>query len=235
VQKAVAYASQVASANHPDVIVLGELLNVIGAPGTFESKAEPIPGPSTTAVAALARAQHVNIVFGMLERSGSQLFNTAVLIDRGGNVVGKHHKVQLPLSDAALGITPGSAVDVFDTDFGRIAILICQDTSFPEPAREAALKGAEILLIPIWGGRTTLVRARAVENGIPLAAAGYDYASEVVNPLGTVLSSVVVDGAPHAAIADIDLSQRFREEYLGNWRDVSAKERRTSPYQYRLP
>lgn len=235
VQKAAAYASQVASENHPDVIVLGELLNVIGAPGTFESKAEPIPGPSTEAVAAVARAQHVNIVFGMIEKEGSQLFNTAVLIDRDGNIVGKHHKVQLPLSDAAQGITPGRAVEVFDTDFGRVGILICQDISFPEPAREAALQGAELLLVPIWGGKTTLMHARAIENGLHLAAAGYDYASEVVNPLGTVLSSVVVDREPHAAIADIDLSQRFREEYLGDWRDISAKERRTDPYQYRLP
>ena len=235
VQKAAAYASQVASEHHPDVIVLGELLNVIGAPGTFESKAEPIPGPSTEAVAAVARAQHVNIVFGMIEKEGSRLFNTAVLIDRNGNIIGKHHKVQLPLSDAAQGITPGSAVEVFDTDFGRVGILICQDVSFPEPAREAALQGAEILLVPIWGGKKTLLHARAIENGIHLAASGYDYASEVVNPLGAVLSSVVIDGAPHVAIADIDLSQRFREEYLGDWRDIAAKERRTNPYPYRLP
>ncbi len=235
VQKAVAYASQVASEHRPDVIVLGELLNVIGAPGTFESKAEPIPGPSTQAVAAVARARRVNIVFGMIEKEGSRLFNTAVLIDRDGNIVGKHHKVQLPLSDMAQGITPGSAVQVFDTDFGRVAILICQDASFPEPAREAALQGAEILLVPIWGGKKTLLHARAVENGIHLAASGYDYASEVVSPLGTALSSVVIDGAPHAAIADIDLSRRFREEWLGDWRDISAKERRTDPYQYRLP
>jgi predicted amidohydrolase len=235
VQKAVAYARGVARANHPDIIVLGELLNVIGAPGTFENKAEPIPGPSTEAVAAVARAQHVNIVFGMLEKERSQLFNTAVLIGRNGNIVGKHHKVQLPLSDAAIGITPGSTVEVFDTDFGRVGILICQDASFPEPAREAALRGAELLLVPIWGGKTTLLHARAVENGIHLAAAGYDYASEVVNPLGAVLSSVVVDRAPHAAIAEIDLSQRFHEEYLGDWRDISVKERRTDPYQYQLP
>lgn len=235
VQKAVAYASHVASANQPDIIVLGELLNVIGAPGTFESKAEPIPGPSTEAVAAAARAQRVNIVFGMIEKEGSRLFNTAVLIDRRGNIIGKHRKVQLPLSDAAQGITPGSAVEVFDTDFGRVGILICQDASFPETAREAALQGAELLLVPIWGGKKTLLHARAVENGIHLAASGYDYASEVVNPLGNVLASVAVDGAPHAAIADIDLSQRFREEYLGDWRDISAKERRTAPYQYRLP
>src|SRR5207247_3004816 len=107
---------------------------------------------------------------------------------------------------------------VFDTDFGRVALLICQDTSFSEPAREAALQGAELLLVPIWGGKTSLVRARAVEHGIYLAASGYDYASEVVSPLGAVLASVSMSG-PGVALADIDLSQRFREQWLGDWRD----------------
>src|SRR5207302_7519479 len=118
------------------------------------------------------------------------LFNSAVLIDRNGNIIGKHHKVQLPLAEASGGLAPGSAVEVFDADFGRVALLICQETSFPEPAREAALQGAEMLLVPIWGGKTALAHARAVENGVYLAASGYDYASEVVNPLGAVLSSV---------------------------------------------
>lgn len=114
-------------------------------------------------------------------------------------------------------------------------MLICQDTSFPEPAREAALQGAELLLVPIWGGKTALVHARAVENGIDLAASGYDYASEVVDPLGTVLASVIINSGPAVAIADIDLGKRFREDWLGDWRDIANKERRTGPYQYKLP
>ena len=116
-----------------------------------------------------------------------------------------------------------------------MALLICQDIWFPEPAREAALKGAELLLVPIWGGKTALVHARAVENGIYLAASGYDYASEVVNPIGSVLASVIIDAGPRVAVADIDLSQRFREQWLGDWRDIANKERRSEPYQYRLP
>ena len=235
VQQAGQYAAQVATTYHPDVIVLGETLNYIGAPGNFDSNAEPVPGPSTNFMAGIASAHHVNIAFGVVERVGDTLFNTAVFIDRNGNLVGKHHKVQLPLAEASSGIAPGNAVEVFDADFGRIALLICQETSFPEPAREAALQGAELLLVPIWGGKTTLVHARAVENGIYVAAAGYDYASEVVDPLGTVLSSVVINSGPKVAIANIDLSKRFREDWLGDWRDISNKERRTTPYSYRSP
>jgi predicted amidohydrolase len=235
VQQAASYAAQVAAAQHPDVIVLGELLNVIGAPGTLDSNAESIPGPSTNAISTVARAQHVNIAFGMVERVGGALFNSAVLLDRNGTIIGKYHKVQLPLSDAAGGLAPGDSVPVFDTDFGRVALLICQDAAFPEPAREAALQGAEMLLVPIWGGKTTLVHARAVENGIYLAASGYDYASEVVNPLGTVLASVTIGAGPKVAVAEVDLSQRFRETWLGDWRDIANKERRTSPYQVQLP
>ena len=235
VQQAGRYAGQVAVANHPDVMVLGELLNSIGAPGTFDTNAETVPGPSTDFMSGIARANNVNLVFGMVERAGDVLFNTAVLIDRNGNIAGKYHKVQLPISDAAAGLMPGDSVPVFDTDFGKVALLICQDIWFPEPAREAALKGAELLLVPIWGGKTALVHARAVENGIYLAASGYDYASEVVDPLGSVLASVIIDTGPRVAVADIDLSQRFREQWLGDWRDIANKQRRAEPYQYRLP
>jgi predicted amidohydrolase len=228
VRKAAEYAGQVASTHQPDIMVLGEMLNSL-APGTLDSKAETVPGPSTEIMADVARGHGVNIAFGILEREDTRLYNTAVLLDRSGAIVGKYRKVQLPLEEASAGVTPGDSVPVFTIDVGRVALLICQDISFSEPAREAALQGAELLLVPIWGGKPALVQARAVEHGIYVAASGYDYASEVVGPLGT-LASVGTSG-PGAAIADIDLNQRFREIWLGDWRDISHKERRTSPFK----
>jgi hypothetical protein len=165
VQRAALHAEQVASNHRPDIMVLGEMLNVIGAPGSLDSKAETVPGPSTDVMANIARGYGVNVVFGILERQDDVLYNTAVLLNRDGDIVGKYRKVQLPLSEASSGIAPGDSVPVFETDFGRVALLICHDLSFPEPAREAALRGAELLLVPFWGGRSALVRARAVEHG----------------------------------------------------------------------
>src|SRR5437763_11407978 len=98
--------------------------------------------------------------------------------------------MQLPLSESSAGISPGSDVPVFQTDFGKVALLICQDTAFPEPPRQAAILGAEILLVPIWGGKPAVVGARAIEHSVYVVASGYDYASEVRDPLGAVLARV---------------------------------------------
>jgi predicted amidohydrolase/regulation of enolase protein 1 (concanavalin A-like superfamily) len=232
VRRAADWGAQVASMHGPDVMVFGELLNVIGAPGTYDDKAETVPGPSTDLMAELARTHAVHVAFGLLERDGSLLYNTAVLLDRAGAIVGKYRKMQLALPEAAAGATPGDRVPVFQTDIGRVALLICQDTFFPEPAREAAIQGAELLLVPIWGGKTEFLTARAVEQSMYVVASGYDYFSEVRDPLGTVLDRVETLSQADAAVATVDLSQRFREDWSGDWRDVSNKERRlaASPY-----
>ena len=227
VQRAAMFGAEVAAKHRPDVMVFGELLNVIGAPGTYDAKAETLPGPSTDAMSELARRHSTYVVFGMLEREGRLLYNTAVLLDRSGAIAGKYRKVQLPLAEVSSGITPGTTVPVFQTDFGRVALLICQDTAFPEPAREAASGGAELLLVPIWGGKAPLTAARAIEQSMYVAASGYDYASEIVDPLGNVLDRVVKPGQPGAASATIDLARRFREDWSGDWRDVSNKQRRS--------
>lgn len=227
VQRAEAHGEQVAAANSPDLMVFGELLNVIGAPGSYDAKAESIPGPSTDTMANLARAYRTYVAFGMLERDDRFLYNTAVLLDRTGNIAGKYRKMQVPLAEVSGGITPGADVPVFQTDFGRVALLICQDTAFPEPARQAAIQGADMLLVPIWGGKQALVAARAIEQSVYVVASGYDYNSEVLDPLGAVLARVASPGQSGAAISTIDLARRFREKWSGDWRDVSGKERRT--------
>jgi predicted amidohydrolase len=229
VQRAKHYGERVAAARRPDVMVFGELLNVIGAPGSYDAKAETVPGPSSGVMAALAREYRTYVAFGLLEREGGFLYNTAVLLDRTGAVAGKYRKVQLPLSEVSAGISPGNDVPVFETDFGRVALLICQDTAFPEPAREAAIRGAELLLVPIWGGKAPVVSARAIEQSLYVAASGYDYRSEVLNPLGAVLDRVGRPGRSGVAFAAIDLTRRFREDWSGDWRDVSGKQRRTAP------
>jgi len=221
-----AFADTIAAQHRPDVVLLGEAINHAGAPGSLDDHAEPIPGPTIERFAELARRHSTYVAFSLLERSGPDIFNTGVLIDRRGRVAGTYRKVQLPQEEVEAGEAPGNAFPVFQADFGRVGLMICHDTSFPEPAVELSRAGAELILVPIWGGRTPLVRARAIENGVWLATAGYDYDSEIVDPQGNVLASVPHDTAAGAAVAEIDFNRTFPEPWIGNWRDTVGKQRR---------
>lgn len=227
---AAAFADDVAARHKPDVVLLGEAINHAGASGSLDDHAEAVPGPTTDRFAALARKHSTYVAFSLIERSGSDIFNTGVLLDRRGAIVGTYRKVQLPLEEVSAGEAPGDGFPVFDADFGKVGLMICHDTSFPEPARELSLGGAELILVPIWGGRAPLVRARAIENGVYVATAGYDYDSEIVDPTGRVLASAPHDKGPAAAVAEIDFNTTFPEEWIGNWRDTVGKQRRQNPY-----
>jgi predicted amidohydrolase len=235
VQQFAEYADRVATEHHPDVIVLGEMINHVGVSGSLDSVAEPVPGPTTERLGELARRHSTYIAFSVVEREGADLFNAGILLDRSGKIAGKYRKVQLPFEELSAGVAPGDSFPVFTTDFGKVGIMICHDASFVEPARELALNGAELILLPIWGGRQPLVRARAIENGVYLAAAGYDYDSEIVDPLGHVLASIPHDKGAGVAVAEIDLGKRFREDWIGDWRATVNKQRRAAPYRYRIP
>ena len=225
------YIDRFAPQQRPDVILLGEMINRVGASGALDELAEPIPGPTTQLLAEQAKRYRSWIAFSIVERDGADLFNTAVLLDRDGRIAGKYRKVQLPFEEASRGIAPGSGFPVFATDFGRVGMLICHDASFPEAARELALNGAEIILMPIWGGRQTLVRARAMENGVYLATSGYDYPSEIISPTGDVLAEVPIAKGPAVAVAEIDLSSRFRQDWIGDWNDSYQRQQRPSAYR----
>ena len=113
----------------PDVVLLTEFFTERLVNGTVHDRSEPISGPLTDALGRKARQYHTYIIAGMLELDGGKTYDTAVLIDRQGRIAGKYRKTHLPLAEVEDGETPGSDYPVFDTDFGRIGILICWDSS----------------------------------------------------------------------------------------------------------
>ena len=235
VQRFAEYIDRIAPQHRPDVIVLGEMINRVGASGLPDAHAEPIPGPTTEHLAQRARRYRSWIAFSIVERDGPDLFNTAVLLDRDGRIAGTYRKVQLPFEELSLGIAPGDSFPVFATDFGTVGMLICHDASFPEAARELALKGAEMILMPIWGGRETLVRARAVETGLYVVTSGYSYPSEIISPIGEILAAAPLDKGPAVAVAEIDLAKPFPQDYIGDWTDTYRRQQRPSAYGRQNP
>ena len=115
--------------------------------------AEPIPGPSTETLGALAREHEIVIVASLFEKRSAGIYhNSAVVIDADGSVVGKYRKMHIPddpLYYEKFYFTPGDlGFPSFQTRYAKIGVLVCWDQWFPEGARLAALSGAQILVYP---------------------------------------------------------------------------------------
>jgi predicted amidohydrolase len=209
----------------PDIVCLPEGMTVVGTGKTYFDVSEPIPGPTTENLGALARELNSYIVAGIYERVEPAVYNTAVLIDRQGKVAGRYRKTHLPREEWEAGIAPGDSYPVFETDFGTIGLMVCWDVQFPEPWRALALQGAKLILMPIWGGNETLLRARAIENHAFVVSSSYDSEiSCIVAPDGKILAEATKSSP--AATAEVDLDHTIYQPWLGNMSTRTWKERR---------
>ncbi len=119
------------------------------------TKAEPVPGPTTNAVAELAKQYHMYVICPIREQAGDREYNTAVLLDRQGNVAGYYRKVFVFWGEKVHCSTEG--VKVFETDFGRISILTCFDLNYPELWQRCDDLDADIVFWPsAYGGGSPL-------------------------------------------------------------------------------
>ncbi|MEC8405513.1 MAG: carbon-nitrogen hydrolase [Verrucomicrobiota bacterium] len=115
--------------------------------------AETVPGPTTDKLAMLAKKLEVVLIASLFERRSSGIYhNTAAILDADGSYLGKYRKMHIPQDpgfEEKFYFTPGDlGYKVWDTEFGKIGVLICWDQWFPEAARLAALGGAKIIFYP---------------------------------------------------------------------------------------
>ncbi len=121
-------------------------------PSAFDL-AETIPGKTTEALAAAAEEHGIVLVAGSIyEEAKGKYYNTTPVFGPDGGLIGTYRKTHIPediLYHEQHYFEPGdTGVRVFDTPFGKVAPLICYDQWFPEAARIACLRGAEILFYP---------------------------------------------------------------------------------------
>jgi N-carbamoylputrescine amidase len=206
--------------------------------------AEAIPGPSTDALAALAKELGVVIVASLFEKRAEGLYhNTTAVLDADGTYLGKYRKMHIPDDPGyyeKFYFTPGDlGYKVFATRFGKIGVLICWDQWYPEAARITSLMGADFLVYPTaigwakaqdaatneeqYGAWQTIQRSHAVANGIPVVSVNrtgvegemqFWGGSFVANPFGRVTYQ-----APHLTeevhVEALDLSGSDR--YRTHW------------------
>jgi len=218
------FAQQVAraAAQKADIVCLPEGITLVGTKLNYITASEPVPGPTTKFLGEVAKKYHLYIVAGLLEKEEDVVYNTAVLMDRNGNLGGKYRKVSLPREEIEGGVTPGDSLPVFETDFGRIGLMICWDVSFPETARTLAKKGAEVIFLPIWGGNVNLTKARAIENQVYLVSSTYDMITAVFDQEGEVMKQATT--ADPVIVVSVDLNKQKLWQWLGDFKNRIPRE-----------
>jgi predicted amidohydrolase len=215
------------------LVSLPEVWPYLGPEDASRDHAEPIPGPLTDLLAERARRHGIYVHGGSMYevRSGDPgMYNTAVVIDPRGEIIGRYSKIHM--FDVVLDgvaqyqesatVTPGDEIVVVDVDGIPVGLAICYDLRFPELFRILALRGAQAVVLPAAFTLTTgkdhwetLIRARAIENGLYMIApaqwgkhppGNWCYGrSVVVDPWGTVLATAP-DGVGIAR-ATVDLAR----------------------------
>ena len=132
-------------------------------------EAEPIPGPTSEALAEAGRKHGVVVVGSLFERRAPGLYhNTAVVFDADGSTAGVYRKMHIPddpLYYEKFYFTPGDlGFRAWQTRYGKIGVLICWDQWYPEAARLTAMQGAEILFYPTAIGWHPSEKAKAGPN-----------------------------------------------------------------------
>lgn len=224
--------SLVAGCEDADLVLLPELwATTYFAFDDYAATAEPLDGPTASALAAAAAAAGVHLHGGsIVERDGDRLFNTSLLFGPDGALLGTYRKFHLfgYASREASLLTPGSAVGAVPTALGAVALSTCYDLRFPELYRLQVDGGAELFLVgAAWPAARLahwqlLLRARALENQAFLAACGaagrqgdveLSGRSAVVDPWGEVL--VEAGGAAETLTVELDLGEvgRARKDF----------------------
>ena len=153
--------------------------------------AETIPGPSTEAMAAVAKERKITIIVPVFERRAAGLYhNSVAVVGPDGKVAGLYRKMHIPDDPGyyeKFYFAPGDlGYRVFDTEVGLVGTLICWDQWYPEAARITALRGAGVIFYPTaigWHPREkaelgesqrdawiTVQRGHAIANGLYVAA-----------------------------------------------------------------
>ena len=199
-----------ASMDDPEIV--GKRMKILNA-------AEPIPGPSTNRFAVLAKELKIWIIFGIDENRGGKLFNSAVLVNPGGEIVGKYSKVHLQNWMIASGVNHGDEFPVWEVDINgvktKVGIQICYDIQHPESTRELVLGGSEVVFVPYCTNdfaRPLLVhlfQTRALENRVFVVRVNYaaphnNGTSSIIDFEGS--SQDELDAGENVLVGDLNLT-----------------------------
>lgn len=224
---------------NPDFVILPEMFCCPYQTENFPIYAEEEGGPIWQQLSAYAKQYGVYLIGGSMPEKDAEgnVYNTSYIFDREGKQIGKHRKVHLFDIDIKGGqtfkesdtLTAGDSDTVFDTEFGKIGVMLCFDIRFPELSRMMVNDGAKVIFVPAAFNMTTgpahwelSFRTRALDNQIYMVgcapardvSAGYISwgHSIVTDPWGRVIDMLDEKKGILLAELDMDYEEQVREE-----------------------
>jgi predicted amidohydrolase len=189
------------------------------------TRAEPIPGPTTTAFQEAAARHGVVVVINLYEHAGDVAYDTSPVIDADGRLLGRTRMMHITDYEGFYEqgyYTPGDTkAPVYNTAAGRIGVAICYDRHYPEYLRALALQGADLVVVPQAGAKgewpdglfEAELRVAGFQNGYFMALANrvgeedvltFDGGSFVTDPEGQLVAQAP-RGEEAILYAEVDL------------------------------
>lgn len=233
-----AYLEKIKDEN-PDFVILPEMFCCPYQTENFPIYAEKEGGPVWQQLSGYAKQYGIYLIGGSMPEKDAEgnVYNTSYIFDREGKQIGKHRKVHLFDIDVKGGqtfkesdtLTAGDSDTVFDTEFGKIGVMLCFDIRFPELSRMMVNDGAKVIFVPAAFNMTTgpahwelSFRTRALDNQIYMVgcapardvSAGYIFwgHSIVTDPWGRVTGMLDENEGILLAELDMDYEEQVREE-----------------------
>ena len=224
---------------NPDFVILTEMFCCPYQTENFPIYAEKEGGPVWQQLSGYAKQYGIYLIGGSMPEKDAEgnVYNTSYIFDREGKQIGKHRKVHLFDIDVKGGqtfkesdtLTAGDSDTVFDTEFGKMGVMLCFDIRFPELSRMMVNDGARIVFVPAAFNMTTgpahwelSFRTRALDNQIYMVgcapardvSAGYISwgHSIVTDPWGRVIDMLDEKKGILLAELDMDYEEQVREE-----------------------
>ena len=222
------------------LVALPELFNCLASHRIIVEQAEPVPGPTSTAMCALARECGITLLAGSIAEQceGDRAFNTSLLIGPDGSILANYRKIHLfdvelegspPIAESRWFVR-GEDLCVTETPLGRLGQSICYDLRFPELFRGLADRGADIIFVPAAFTAKTgrahwevLLRARAIENQAFVIAPNqfgeqiegvplYGH-SAIIDPWGTIIFQKSNQTCIYTADLSYDVLKTSRKDF----------------------
>ncbi len=173
---------------------------------------EPPTSRYTQVVSDWAKRNEAWLIYGCARKAADGVFNTALIYNRRGALVGMYDKLHLQRHDNKY--IPGKSLNVYESDFGLFGVMICADRRWPETARTLTLQGARIIFNPTYGMHGDLnlcmMRTRSYENGIFIVFT-HPGLSLITGPNGAVVCNNE-DKSQTCSVTEIDLSKALADK-----------------------